>query len=66
MIDLTNLQAWIEAKPYAVGGAALLLSLLTFILARVVLARGLTYFAKQTKTEVDDILVEKLRPFRIA
>jgi miniconductance mechanosensitive channel len=66
MIDLSNLQAWIEAKPYAVGGVALLLSLLTFIVARAVLARGLTYFARRTKTEVDDILVEKLRPFRIA
>lgn len=35
-------------------------------MARVVLARGLTYFAERTKTRVDDILVEKLRPFRIA
>jgi len=66
MIDFTNLLAWIEANPYAVGGAALLLSLLTFIVARAVLVRGLTYFARRTKTEVDDILVEKLHPFRIA
>ncbi len=66
MIDLTNLQAWLETKPYAVGGAVFLLSMLTFIVARTVLARGLAYFARRTKKEVDDILVEKLRPFRIA
>ena len=65
-MDFTNLQAWIEARPYAVGGAILLLSLLTFFVARAMLARGLTYFAGRTKTQVDDILVEKLRPFRIA
>ncbi|MEE8121615.1 MAG: mechanosensitive ion channel domain-containing protein, partial [Anaerolineales bacterium] len=66
MMDIPDILAWIEAKPYAVGGAALLFSLLTFIVARTVLARGLTYLARRTKTEVDDILVEKLRPFRIA
>jgi len=65
-MDFTYLQAWIEARPYAVGAAVLFLSLLTFIMARVVLARGLTYFAGRTKTQVDDILVEKLHPFRIA
>jgi len=66
MMDFTNILAWIEANPYAVIGVILLLSLLTFIVARAVLARGLTYLARRTKTEFDDILVEKLRPFRIA
>jgi miniconductance mechanosensitive channel len=66
MMDFTNLQAWIEGRPYAVGGVILLLCFLTFIVARSVLARGLTYFAGRTNTLVDDILVEKLRPFRIA
>jgi len=58
MMDFTNILAWIEANPYVVGGAVLLLSLLTFIVARAVLARGLTYLARRTKTEFDDILVE--------
>lgn len=66
MMNFTNILAWIEANPYVAGGATLLLGMLTFIMARVVLARGLTYFAERTKTRVDDILVEKLRPFRIA
>ncbi len=66
MMDFTNIQAWIEARPYAVGAVIFLLSLLTFIIARAVLSRGLTYFAGRTNTHVDDILVEKLRPFRIA
>jgi len=62
MMDFTNTLAWIEANPYVVAGVVLLLSLLTFIVARAVLARGLTYLARRTKTEFDDILVEKPRP----
>lgn len=65
-MDVVSPMAWIEGNPYAALGAVLLLSLLTFLLARAVLARGLTYLARRSKTKVDDIIVEKLRPFRVA
>jgi miniconductance mechanosensitive channel len=65
-MDFTNPRAWIESNPYAAVGAAFLLLLLAFIVARAVLARGLTYFAERTKTQVDDILVKQLRPGRTA
>jgi miniconductance mechanosensitive channel len=65
-MDFTNPGAWIESNPYAAVGAAFLLLLLAFIVARAVLARGLTYFAERTKTQVDDILVKQLRPGRTA
>ncbi len=65
-MDFTNPGAWIESNPYAAVGAAFLFLLLAFIVARAVLARGLTYFAERTKTQVDDILVKQLRPGRTA
>jgi len=65
-MDFTNPQTWIESNPYAAVGVAFLLLLLAFIVARAVLARGLTYFAERTKTQVDDILVKHLRPGRTA
>ena len=65
-MDFTNPGAWIESNPYAAVGVAFLLLLLAFIVARAVLARGLTYFTERTKTQVDDILVKQLRPGRIA
>jgi miniconductance mechanosensitive channel len=66
MIDLNSLQVWIQQNPIYALFALLLASLLTFLVARGVLARGLTYLASRSKTKIDDILVEKLRPFRVA
>jgi miniconductance mechanosensitive channel len=66
MTDLDSLQLWIQQNPFLALGALFLASLLTFWLARGVLARGLTYLASRSENKIDDILVQKLRPFRIA
>lgn len=66
MIDLNILQAWIQENPVYALIALLLASLLTFLVARGILARGLTYLASQSRNKIDDILVQKLRPFRVA
>jgi miniconductance mechanosensitive channel len=66
MIDMESLQAWIQLNPLLALGSVLLASLLTFLIARGVLARGLAYLASRSKNKIDDILVQKLRPFRIA
>lgn len=66
MIDMDILQDWIQQNPFYALGALLLASILTYLVARGVLARGLTYLASRSKTKVDDILVQKLRPFRVA
>ncbi len=66
MIDMNNLQVWIQQNPLYALVALLAASLLTFLLARGVLARGLTYLASRSKNQIDDLLIEKLRPFRIA
>jgi miniconductance mechanosensitive channel len=63
MIDL---QLWIEQNPLLAAAALILLSAATFLIARGILARGLLYIARRTKTKVDDIIVRNLHPFRVA
>lgn len=66
MIDIELLQFWIQQNPLYAAGALVLASLITFVIARGVLARILTYLASRSATKIDDILVEKLQPFRVA
>jgi miniconductance mechanosensitive channel len=37
-----------------------------FLIARYFIARGLVYFSMRTENKYDDVMVEKLRPFRFA
>lgn len=66
----SDLTAWIEQNPslapWLIGGAAFIFSLLTFILARTLIGRGLTYLSQRTENRFDDIIVAKLQPFRFA
>jgi len=65
-MTLADFQAWINAnQEWAILGA-LALSLFSFFIARFIVARGLVYLAKRTENQFDDIIVESLRPFRIA
>lgn len=68
MIEIV--QDWIELNPtlapWALGGAAVITSLVVFLIARYLIARGLVYLAKRTENKYDDIVVEELRPFRFA
>lgn len=63
-MELFDLQAWIAANPSLAAGAAVLILLLIYLLARLIFGRGLTYVAALTKNKYDDIIVKKLRPFR--
>ena len=45
---------------------ALASSVLAFLIARGLLARGVVYLAKRTKNQVDDMLVKYMRPYRFA
>ncbi|MEN8171590.1 MAG: mechanosensitive ion channel domain-containing protein [Chloroflexota bacterium] len=65
-MDNTTMFFWIEKNPLTAFFGALLLSGILFFVARLVLERGLVYFAKRTETRYDDIVVEKLHPFRAA
>jgi miniconductance mechanosensitive channel len=59
-LDLTTLPPWLQ------GIVVFAISAATFVVARYLLARGLTYVARRTKNKVDDIIVAHLHPFRFA
>ena len=65
-MDVNALQTWTTANPTLALGLALGLFLLTFLLARLVIGRGLTTIASLTKSKYDDIIIKKLKPARIS
>jgi miniconductance mechanosensitive channel len=52
--------------PWVLGGALVILSVVVFLVARYFIAQGLVYLSTRTKNRYDDVLVDKLRPFRFA
>lgn len=61
-----NLNAWLQSIPDMAFFAPLLIALVGFLIARLVVARGLVYIAERTKNQWDDILVAHLKPYRLA
>ncbi len=65
-MDLTQPRLWIELNPLPALAGALPLSFVAFLIARGIIARLSVYLAKRTETDVDDSIVEYLRPNRVA
>lgn len=65
-MDLTNLEAWIQSNPLYALALAAVFGLVAFLLARGIIAQGLTRLASRSRTEIDDIILRELRPFRVA
>jgi miniconductance mechanosensitive channel len=65
-MSIETIQNWIDQNPTLAYGGVILLSLLTFFFARFIIGRGFSYLASRTETKYDDIIVEKLHPFRVA
>lgn len=67
-MTIESIQAWIDLNPalapWVLAGGLVILSLVVFLISRYFIARGLVYLAGRTESKYDDILVEKLRPFR--
>ncbi len=65
-----DIQALIDLDPtlmpWVLGGAVVILSVVVFLIARHFIARGLVYLSTRTRNRYDDVIVEKLRPFRFA
>jgi len=61
-----DLEAWILANPLYALVSTVALSLVAFLIARLVIARGLVAIAQRTRTRIDDIVLKALRPYRIA
>jgi miniconductance mechanosensitive channel len=52
--------------PWVLGGIVVILSVVVFLIARYFIARGLVHLSARTKNKYDDVIVDKLRPFRFA
>lgn len=65
-MDLADIQIWTDQNPQLAFGAALVISIVAFFIARGIVAKGLYYLAERTETKYDDILVASLKPFRVA
>lgn len=65
-MTLPDFKAWISGNSGLAIGAAVLLFLLVYLIARFIFGRGMTYIASRTKNKYDDIIVKKLRPYRAA
>ena len=65
-----TVQAWIARHPaqapWVLAVVTLIASVLVYVVARFLIARGLVYLAQRTENKYDDIVVARLRPFRFA
>lgn len=61
-MNIELILAWMQANPMLVAAIAALVS---FVIARYFVARGLIYITSRTQNKWDDILVKHLRPYRM-
>jgi miniconductance mechanosensitive channel len=65
-----DIQQWVELNPvlapWVVGVAMVVAGLVLYLAVRSLIARSLVYLASRTENKYDDIVVDKLRPYRFA
>lgn len=65
-MNADSILVWAQSNPTMASGSLVLLSVIAFIFARYLLARGLVYIAARTASKFDDIVVRNLQPNRLA
>jgi miniconductance mechanosensitive channel len=65
-MDINMIRQWMETNIWQALVAAVAISIFSYVIARTVIARGLVYLAERTENTIDDMIVESLRPFRVA
>ena len=65
-MSIENLTLWLQSIPEMALALPLAIALGAFLIARLVVARGLIYITGRTRNQWDDILVASLRPYRLA
>ena len=65
-MNVTFVQDWIASNPVLALAGSVLVLLAIYLIARLVFGRGLIYLTSLTKNKFDDIIVQKLRPYRAA
>lgn len=65
-MDLILINEWILNNPTFSFLLLIPIGIVLFFISRIIIGKTLVYLSDRTETKVDDILVEKLRPYRIA
>ena len=65
-MTVEQFQGWLSRDPFVTISATVTALLLLFLIARNIIARGIIHISTRTQTKVDDILVNHLKPLRIA
>lgn len=65
-----DIQQWVEGNPvlapWVLGSVMVVAGVLLYLVVRFLIARSLVYVASRTENKYDDIIVDKLRPYRFA
>ena len=66
-MTMEAIELWLSQRtPVVLTGTLAAAGLIVFLIARQLIARGLFFVASRTANKYDDIIVERLRPFRFA
>src|SRR5210317_115472 len=65
-MTIDEIQNFIETSPELALLTTAILSILIYLVGRLIIGRGMVYLAKRTETKYDDIILEHLKPFRVA
>ena len=65
-MTIEEIQNFIDTSPELALLSAVILSTLIYLAGRLIIGRGLVYLAKRTETKYDDIILDHLKPFRVA
>ncbi len=65
-MNIETIQTWIYENPYLALLGALILSYFLYLITRFVLSRVVQAFTARTENIYDDMIVEHMRPYRIA
>jgi miniconductance mechanosensitive channel len=69
-VTYQDIQQWVEGNPvlapWVLGSVMVVAGVLLYLVVRFLIARSLIYLASRTENQYDDILVDRLRPYRFA
>jgi miniconductance mechanosensitive channel len=65
-MDIFQLQNWIQANPSLSTVGAIVLVIILYGISRIIFGRGLIYLTQRTKNKYDDIIMQRVRPYRVA
>ncbi len=65
-MDTTQIQNWFIENPILAISAITLFSVILFLIARYVIIRGVVRLASHSSTQIDDIFIKHLKPFRLS